>query len=84
VFDIVTLFHLCEFFSEANRAYTQSDDRSILLMFVGKLRPGGLLMLYNRSSSYAGAHRLAVDLLRDGDLEKAEDYESLDLYRKPA
>ena len=83
-FDVVTLFHLCEFYSEANSAYTQTDDRSLLRMFVGKVRPGGLMLLYRGSGAYAKAKPLAEMLLSDGELSKEQDYKSLDIYRKPA
>jgi hypothetical protein len=83
-FDVVTLFHLCEFYSEANGAYTQMDDRSLLRMFVKKLRPGGLLLLYLGSGAYEKAKPLAEALLSEGDLFKEQKYKSLEIYRKPA
>ena len=83
VFDVVTLFHLCEFYSEANRTYTEIDDRSLLRMFVEKLRPEGLLLLYRGSGAYPQAKPLAEMLLSENKLWKDQNYKSLDIYRKP-
>ena len=83
-FDVVTLFHLCEYHSGANRAYTQTDDRRLLRIFVEKLRPQGLLLLYRGSQAYSKAEPLAEVLVSDGELRKEQEYKSLDIYRKPA
>jgi hypothetical protein len=81
-FDVVTLFHLCEYYAEATRAYTATDDRAVLRMFVGALRPGGLLLLYNRSQAYRAARALAEEAVRAGDLAKLNDYKTLEVFRK--
>ena len=40
-FDVVTLFHLCEYFDAVRSAYAPLDDRGLLNLMIGKLRPGG-------------------------------------------
>jgi hypothetical protein len=82
-FDVVTLFHLCEFYSETNRAYAGVDDRTVLQTFVETMSPGGLLLFYSRSSAYRAAAVLAQEALQAGVLEAVDDYKSLKVYRKP-
>jgi hypothetical protein len=81
-FDVVTLFHLCEFYSEANRAYTSGDDRSVLQLFIEKLKPGGLVLFYRGSSAYRAASVLVQEALDGGDLKEVQDYKSLKVCRK--
>jgi hypothetical protein len=82
-FDLVTLFHLCEFYTEANRAYGGVDDTAVLRTFVESMSPGGLVLFYNRSSAYREAAVLAREALQAGVLEAMDDYKSLKVYRKP-
>jgi hypothetical protein len=83
-FDVVTLFHLGEFYTESNRAYTDGDDRSVMRMFVETMNPGGLILLYTRSRGSRDAATLAGELVQAGALEATEDYKSLKIYQKPA
>jgi hypothetical protein len=81
-FDLVTLFHLCEFYSEKNRAYTEGDDSSILGMFVAKLNPGGQLLVYRGSKDFAAAAALVERKVSEGTLRKQADFETIVAYQK--
>jgi hypothetical protein len=81
-FDLVTLFHLCEFYSEANRAYARGDDGSVLEMFLEQLYPGGQLLFYRGSCRYRAAKVLVDRLAREGRIAWLMDYKTITSYRK--
>lgn len=79
-FDIVSLFHLCEFADEGS-AGRRLDDSGVLDLFLSKTHAGGLLLFYPRSYGYRKVQpsiERAVDAKR---LEFVEDYQSLSIYR---
>jgi hypothetical protein len=76
-FDFVTLFHLCEFYDSAKSAYARHDDESLLELFLCKLKPGGRILFYRRSSAFAKARSIIQDCLSSGRLVEEEDYRSL-------
>jgi hypothetical protein len=80
--DVVTLFHLCEFYSAKNRAYTDATDASVLRMFLDLLNPGGEILVYRRSSAFDETRKLIDRLLDDGEIVKRADYESLSSYAR--
>jgi hypothetical protein len=93
-FDLVTLFHLCEFYDPATAAYARLDDASLLDLFVDRLNPGGLLFFYTGSrgsrrsndpqeSGFAGARRLLDRQLKAGRLAEREAYKSLLVCARP-
>ena len=64
-FDIVTLFHLCEYYddqrdeedgepfaqqSRLNSAYSRLNDETLLDLFLQKLNPGGRILFFKRSA----------------------------------
>jgi SAM-dependent methyltransferase len=76
-FDFVSLFHLCEFYDSAKSAYARQDDESLLELFLSKLKPGGRILFYRRSSAFAKARSIIQDCLSSGRLVEEEDYRSL-------
>lgn len=83
-FDIVNLFHLCEFRAAKNDAYGALDDRALALMLLEHLEPGGLMIFYTGSFAYPDAAPIVDALEREGRLEAAGTFSSLRLTRKPA
>lgn len=81
-FDLVSLFHLCEF-GDPESGSRQRDDEGVLRMFCSLLNPGGLLLLYRGSFGFARAHALVTGAIADGLLSFVEDYKSLAIYRRP-
>ena len=58
-FDIVTLFHLCEYYDEVesgsprlNSEYAQLDDEGLVEMFLTKLNSGGRIAFYAKSGGF--------------------------------
>ena len=56
-FDVVTMFHLCEFFfpNTASKGYGGLDDKKLLDLFTAKTKPGGYILFYTRSIAFPKA-----------------------------
>jgi hypothetical protein len=74
-FDVVTLFHLCEFSPPGGGR--RLDDRGLLDLFVAKLAPGGRLLFYERSEAWARARPLVEEAVASGRLRVEERYRTL-------
>jgi SAM-dependent methyltransferase len=58
-FDIVTLFHLCEYYDENaegsarfNPAYARTNDHGLLGLFLSRLNPGGQVVFFKNSGGF--------------------------------
>jgi SAM-dependent methyltransferase len=58
-FDIVILFHLCEYYDENaagnaqfNSAYARLNDHSLLELFLSLLNPGGQIVFFKKSAGF--------------------------------
>ena len=80
-FDLVTLFHLCEF-SLPPAAGKRLDDAGLLDLFLARLAPGGKVILYARSGGHARAEAIVGRAVAAGRLSHVEDYESLLVYQR--
>ncbi len=78
-FDLVSLFHLCEFGDPAS-AGRRSGDEGVLRMFCSRLRPGGLLLFYRGSFGFASCQPLVLAAVAAGVLSFVEEYNSLSVY----
>jgi len=87
LFDVVALFHLCEFRSELNDAYGALTDRAVVDLLTGKLKPGGHMLFYTRSDGYerdgpTDTRRLIEAWEREAPVERVDGFKSLLVYRK--
>lgn len=82
-FDILTLFHLCEFWSEQNAEYAALDDKGVLEALSDKVVPGGLVGFYVGSFAYDKAEKLIPAWAAAGGYVEEPRYETLRLFRKP-
>jgi hypothetical protein len=83
-FDVVTLFHLCEFRTEQSDAYGAMTDRQLLDLLTQKTRPGGYILFYTKSFAFDDAQRILKSWEQQGAVEKAGVHELLLVYRKTA
>jgi hypothetical protein len=83
VFDIVTLFHLCEF-DAASEAGQRLSDAEVLQLFQSKLRPGGRMLFYPRSFGFPRLAPLLTQEVAAGRVSLIEQYRSLVVYRSNA
>lgn len=80
-FDLVTLFHHGEFLAE-RRADAPLDDRTLVDLFLAKLEPGGKILFYRGSTGFERTHALLDELVAQGRIVPADEYESLVLYAR--
>jgi hypothetical protein len=83
-FDVVTLFHLCEFAypNTASAEYGGMTDRGLLDLFAAKTRPGGHILFYRRSNAWDKAQALLPAWEKEQPVERIDDFETLVVYRK--
>lgn len=83
-FDIVTLFHACEFRTEANDAYGALTDREVIDLFTEQTDAGGHILFYTGSFAYGAAEPIIADWLKTAPVEEIEGYKTLRIFRKSA
>lgn len=85
IFDVVTLFHLCEFRSEKNDAYGGLTDLQLTKLLTEKTRPGGYIIFYRGSfvfdKEYGTKHMIAL-WQKESNVKYVGRYKSLLVYRK--
>ena len=85
-FDVVTLFHLCEF-SKSNTAseeYGGLTDAALADLFTEKLRLGGYILFYPGSKDFDKAAPVISAWEKRQPVARAEDFKTLMVYRKRA
>ncbi len=81
-FDVVTLFHLCEFRNERNDEYGALTDLEVLQMLDRKTRSGGYILFYTKSFAFDTAEKVIAQWEKAGGVEKVGMFEQLLVYRK--
>jgi hypothetical protein len=86
-FDVVTLFHLCEFRGEKNEAYGALTDLEVTNLLTDKTRPGGHILFFPSSFAFdwegpMSAKRVIAEWERARDVERVGTFKSLLVYRK--
>lgn len=79
-FDLVTLFHLCEYYDEGSYAYAELDDSSLLALFLSKLNPGGRVFFYTRSSHFARCRGVIETFVNEAKMVQVDEYKTLLAY----
>lgn len=79
-FDLVTLFHLCEFTPSDGRR-RRLDDAGLLELFRSKLTVGGRMLFYEGSVGYGRAAPLIGRAVAERRLTLDERYQNLIVYR---
>ncbi len=83
-FDIVTLFHLCEFFypNTASKEYGGLTDRQVLDLFTGKTRKGGHILFYTQSIAFDKAKPIVAKWERARSVKRLGEFKTLLVYQK--
>ncbi|HRJ70029.1 MAG TPA: hypothetical protein PK812_10510 [Beijerinckiaceae bacterium] len=81
-FDVVTLFHLCEFWSETNAPYARMNDSGVLEAMAGKVKRGGKLLFYTGSFAASTASKLVDANIARLGFGPAERHETLLVHTK--
>ncbi len=82
-FDMVTLFHLCEFTPRSTEQGGQAGtaDSAVLSLFHSKLAPGGRIVFFENSDGYPRTTLLLGTEVAEGRLVLEERYKTLLVYR---
>jgi hypothetical protein len=83
-FDVVTLFHLCEFRSEKNDAYGALTDLEVAEILTDKTAVGGHILFYTGSFAFEPAKAVIAQWEKTRAVEKVGLFETLLVYRKVA
>ena len=81
-FDVVTLFHLCEFFHPQNKAYGGVDDARLLDMLTAKTRPGGCILFFTGSFAFPSADKIIAKWEKSGRVKRVGAFKTLLVFRK--
>lgn len=81
-FDVVTLFHVGEFRTEANDAYGALTDYQMVKLLAEKTRPGGVLAFYEGSYAYDKAKTVHDLLVAEGILAPVGHFKTLILFSR--
>jgi hypothetical protein len=83
-FDVVTMFHLCEFFfpNTASAEYGGMTDRKMLDLFTDKTRKGGYILFYPHSISFDSAKAVIAEWEKERPVERVGEFKTLLVYRK--
>lgn len=82
VFDVVTLFHLAEFRSEARTDYGALSYAEVLDIFTERTTPGGSLLFYTGSCGWAEAEPVIAAWARRSPVKEAEGYKTLRVFTR--
>jgi hypothetical protein len=82
--DVVTLFHLCEFFfpNTASKQYGGLTDAKVLDLFTEKTRKGGYLLFYTRSMAWDKASKVVAAWEKKTAVKRVGEFKTLLVYRK--
>jgi hypothetical protein len=81
-FDVVTLFHLCEYFHPANKAYGGIDDAKLLDILTAKTRRGGFILFFTGSFAFPSAEKIIAKWEKTGRVKRVGAYKTLLVFRK--
>ena len=73
-FDLVTLFHLCEFRGPQTDTYGGLTDLAVTNLLTDKTRPGGHILFYTGSWAFAKAKPVIAQWEKDRPVERIGEY----------
>jgi hypothetical protein len=83
-FDVVTMFHLCEFFfpNTASKEYGGLTDRKVLDLFTDKTKKGGHILFYTRSMAYHKTQDVIAKWEKAKPVKRVGEFKTLLVYKK--
>lgn len=83
-FDVVTMFHLCEFFfpNTASAEYGGMTDLEVLELFTDKLKVGGQILFYTKSIKFDRAEDVIAQWEKSRKVERVGMFKTLLVYKK--
>ena len=80
--DVISLFHLGEFYMPEEAHFLHHNEESLLAMFLSKLNPNGKILFYTKSIGWGYAEPIIASFVKQGKMQKIEEYKSLLVYTK--
>ena len=84
VFDVTSVFHLCEFRSDAQDAYGGHTDWDVLRRLCKQTRAGGLVVFYAGSDGWKRSEPHVARAVAEGFIEADGQFKTLPIYRRTA
>ena len=83
-FDVVTMFHLCEFFfpNTASKDYGGMTDAKLLDLFTAKTKTGGHILFYMGSMALHKALPIIQKWEKRGHVKRVGEFKTLLVFRK--
>jgi hypothetical protein len=81
-FDVVTLFHSCEFRSEKNDVYGALTDLQVMELYADQTEVGGYILFYMGSFAFDSAKPIIAQWEKTRKVECLGEYKTLLVYRK--
>lgn len=86
-FDVVTLFHLCEFRGEKTDSYGGLTDLEVANLLTEKTIPGGYILFFTTSFAFdwdgpMSAKRVIAEWRKEQPVKRVGEFKSLEVYRK--
>ncbi len=83
-FDIVTMFHLCEFFfpNTGSKEYGGMTDAKVLDLFTDKTTKGGYILFYTKSMAWDKASKVVAAWEKKMPVKRVGEFKTLLVYRK--
>ena len=82
MFDIVTLFHLCEYYWSDDKYQPMLDDYRLLGSFLSIIKANGMVIFYRGSDHYERAREIIDVYKQTRQIELFEESRSLIVYRR--
>ncbi len=83
-FDVVTLFHSCEFRSEKNDAYGALTDLEVMQLFTDQTEVGGHILFYTGSFAFEAAKPIIAQWEKTRGVTRIGEFKTLLVYQKTA
>jgi hypothetical protein len=80
--DVISLFHLGEFYMPEEAPFLHHNEESLLGMFLSKLNPNGKILFYTKSIGWGHAQPIIESFVKQGKMHKIEEYKNLLVYAK--
>jgi hypothetical protein len=83
-FDVVTMFHLCEFFfpNTASKSYGGMTDEKLLDLFTAKTKKNGHILFYVGSMAWKKALPLVQKWEKRAPVKRVGEFKTLLVFRK--
>lgn len=81
-FDLISLFHVGEFYLPEEANFIHHNDRSLVNLFLNRLNDGGKILFYTKSLGWEQTKAIIQDLESQKKIHLVDQYKTLLIYEK--